>query len=239
VKRSRGTTVSTATGESVEFRSNDEQGGQTAPDGQYQPSCLHRDPDDQDHRNPRKTQDIDSGEYSDLGSATETEKEDASNAEPRTSDCRGQSAAPGHKTDAQEENGPRKSELTRASGKERAQSPQPLEEPRTTGTRLEKQNRPAPREDADFWRDKATAHRDEIERLQNTITNLQRTIGEERVRFVSTREELFQEKTKLKKRLDTLQTSHIQSINSVGTGLESISDKTFETKFRALQDEVY
>jgi hypothetical protein len=42
----------------------------------------------------------------------------------------------------------------------------------------------------------------------------------------------------LKDKLDELHASHIRSVNSVGTGLDPISDKTFEDRFRSIHDEV-
>jgi len=41
----------------------------------------------------------------------------------------------------------------------------------------------------------------------------------------------------LKAKLDELHASHIRSVNSVGTGLDPISDKTFEDRFRCIHDE--
>jgi regulator of replication initiation timing len=42
----------------------------------------------------------------------------------------------------------------------------------------------------------------------------------------------------LKEQLDDLYRSHIHSINSVNTGLDPISDRTFEEKFGSIHDEV-
>jgi predicted RNase H-like nuclease (RuvC/YqgF family) len=50
---------------------------------------------------------------------------------------------------------------------------------------------------------------------------------------------LTQENARLKRNLQELQADHVRSVNSIGTGLESISDKTFEDKFRGLQKQVY
>jgi chromosome segregation ATPase len=50
---------------------------------------------------------------------------------------------------------------------------------------------------------------------------------------------LTHENARLKKTLQELQADHIRSVNSIGTGLESIADKTFEDTFRGLQKQVY
>jgi len=46
------------------------------------------------------------------------------------------------------------------------------------------------------------------------------------------------ERQYLQAKLDDLKALHIRSINSVGTGLEPVTDKTFEDNFRNLQDKV-
>jgi SMC interacting uncharacterized protein involved in chromosome segregation len=50
---------------------------------------------------------------------------------------------------------------------------------------------------------------------------------------------LTQENVRLKRNLQELQADHVRSVNSIGTGLESIADKTFEDTFRGLQKQVY
>ena len=47
-----------------------------------------------------------------------------------------------------------------------------------------------------------------------------------------------EERQCLQAKLDELNALHIRSVNSVGTGLEPITGKTFEDKFRSLQDKV-
>ena len=78
----------------------------------------------------------------------------------------------------------------------------------------------------------------EIQRLNNTVASLRRSICDERIRFDQAKEEFLQEKTHLKERLETLQASHIQSVNSVSTGLDPISDQSFQDSFRKLHDKV-
>jgi Skp family chaperone for outer membrane proteins len=48
----------------------------------------------------------------------------------------------------------------------------------------------------------------------------------------------IQEIEELKGKLNELHASHIRAVNSVGTGLEPIADKTFEERFRSIHDEV-
>ncbi|KAF8247965.1 hypothetical protein K440DRAFT_643408 [Wilcoxina mikolae CBS 423.85] len=89
-----------------------------------------------------------------------------------------------------------------------------------------------------FWRKQLILHESENEKLQNTITNLQRTMEEERTQFESTIEGLRSENTDLKRKVNTLGTTYIQAVESVGTGLEPISYHTFKYRFRTLHDKV-
>jgi len=177
-------------------------------------------------------------ECSDPGSGTEPEGEEASKDEPEES---GTIQQPKYKHDAGEEVEPQQPAIT-TSRKEEEEVPlqQSPEEPHAGQSRPEKSKlrQMTDREAGEYWFDQSNMHRDEVEKLQKIIVNLRKNFSEERTQLESMREELLREKTQLKKRLDTLQTSHIQSVNSVGTGLEPISDQTFEDRFRALQDEV-
>lgn len=50
---------------------------------------------------------------------------------------------------------------------------------------------------------------------------------------------LTHENARLKRNLQELLADHVRSVSSIGTGLESIADKTFEDTFRGLQKQVY
>ena len=78
----------------------------------------------------------------------------------------------------------------------------------------------------------------EIEKLKDIVASLRRSGADERMRFDQAREEFLQEKAHLRERLETLQASHIQSVNSVATGLDPISDQSFQDSFRELHDKV-
>jgi chromosome segregation ATPase len=63
---------------------------------------------------------------------------------------------------------------------------------------------------------------------------LQRALDDERKRSSTTTKKADQ----LQERLDDLYRSHIHSVNSVNTGLDSISDQNFEEKLDSIHDEV-
>jgi hypothetical protein len=240
----RGSTAPTATGEGVDSMSNYGQHGQQTPtnsDGPQPSSHLHRDPDDRDHVDLRQTQESDDGERSCPEPRAEPEGEVASNDEPSAPDSRRQLGEPQHTSDAKGNNTPQQPGCTSASGNERVQPQKPPGEPCGVPKAPPEKQKQKPKTDKEWarhWYEKSGSHEAEVKKLQNAISKLRKNFAEEREQLDSTREELFREKTRLKKRLDTLQTSHIHSVNSVGTGLEPISDQTFEDRFRALQDEV-
>ncbi|KAF8541134.1 hypothetical protein BDD12DRAFT_830363 [Trichophaea hybrida] len=76
---------------------------------------------------------------------------------------------------------------------------------------------------------------EEMQKLQDQHAEFHRQVWEDKA--LSDREKYQQEIDGLKDKLDELHASHIKSVNSVGTGLEPIADKTFEDKFRSIHDD--
>ncbi|KAF8533411.1 hypothetical protein BDD12DRAFT_491919 [Trichophaea hybrida] len=85
-------------------------------------------------------------------------------------------------------------------------------------------------------------HKGELEaetsKLKVEIDTLRGVLEGEKGTVASERAEHANERDNLLSKLEELQVSHIRSISSVGTGLEPISDQTFEDKFRALHGKV-
>ncbi|KAF8544622.1 hypothetical protein BDD12DRAFT_481317 [Trichophaea hybrida] len=67
---------------------------------------------------------------------------------------------------------------------------------------------------------------------------LRRKLQEMEIHYSSENEKRWSEIDRQKSKFEALQASHIRSVNSVGTGLEPISDQEFESRFQALHDEV-
>ncbi|KAF8253387.1 hypothetical protein K440DRAFT_249782 [Wilcoxina mikolae CBS 423.85] len=78
-----------------------------------------------------------------------------------------------------------------------------------------------------FWQENTQLHAENQQ--------LQRALKEERNRSSAATKKGDQ----LKEQLDDLYRSHIHSINSVNTGLDPISDRTFEEKFGSIHDEIH
>ncbi|KAF8243914.1 hypothetical protein K440DRAFT_663817 [Wilcoxina mikolae CBS 423.85] len=76
---------------------------------------------------------------------------------------------------------------------------------------------------------------EEMQKLQDQHAEFNRQVWEEKA--LPDREKYQQEIDDLKDKLDELHASHIKSVNSVGTGLDPIADKTFEDKFRSIHDD--
>jgi len=76
-------------------------------------------------------------------------------------------------------------------------------------------------------------------RWKNTIERYKHELEEEKTlaatRLANHQHELEVQKSKF----DRLNAAHIKSVNSVGTGLEPITDLEFTSKFRDLQDQVF
>jgi hypothetical protein len=228
----------TTTGEGTYYKKEYEQSGQQTPpdpDEQQRSSRGHLDPDGRDHLDPRQTQDSDDGECP--KSETEPKEGATTKNDPNVPGSRQQSDEPKHKSDAKEENTPQKYRSARLTEKARVRTQKLPEESRTIVPKasIEKQKKKTERETVSVEYYYAYIDKDtEVKRLQKVISDLQHNFAQ----LESSNQELFREKTQLKQRLETLQTSHIQSINSVNTGLEPISDETFEKGFRALHDDV-
>ncbi|KAA8907974.1 hypothetical protein FN846DRAFT_686322 [Sphaerosporella brunnea] len=77
-----------------------------------------------------------------------------------------------------------------------------------------------------------------INRLNNENVMLKRALDDKDQQHALQIEQLLSEKARLKEKIDELHNSHVLSLNSVGTGLEPISDQTFEERFRVLHDDV-
>jgi hypothetical protein len=73
---------------------------------------------------------------------------------------------------------------------------------------------------------------------QKLVIHLQRVVNDQRVKSDMMQSEYLKERQQLKAKLDGLTNAHVQSVSSVGTGLEPISDQTFDDRFRALRDSV-
>jgi len=83
-------------------------------------------------------------------------------------------------------------------------------------------------------RDRNKRFRNENTQLRTENTQLQRVLEEERKRSSAATKKADQ----LKEQLDDLYRSHIHSVNSINTGLDSISDQNFEEKLNCIHDEV-
>jgi regulator of replication initiation timing len=83
-----------------------------------------------------------------------------------------------------------------------------------------------------------TALMAENEALHGQNTQLRRMVHELRAKLDMAQSEYLKERQQLKGKLDGLTNAHVQSVSSVGTGLEPISDQTFDDRFRALRDNV-
>jgi len=75
--------------------------------------------------------------------------------------------------------------------------------------------------------------------LESICLRLRKTQEEENAKAILAVEERTSERDHLKSKLLELQAQHVRSVNSVGTGLEHISDQTFKDKFRTQHDKVH
>jgi hypothetical protein len=75
--------------------------------------------------------------------------------------------------------------------------------------------------------------------LESICRGLRKTQEEENAKAILAVEERTSERDLLKSKLLELQAQHVRSVNSVGTGLENISDLTFKDNFRAQHDKVH
>jgi len=85
-------------------------------------------------------------------------------------------------------------------------------------------------------------HKSELEaeynKLKVELDTLRGVLEEGKEKAASERAEHAKERDDLLSKLEELRVSHIRSISSVGTGLEPISDQTFQDKFGALHSKV-
>jgi len=75
--------------------------------------------------------------------------------------------------------------------------------------------------------------------LESICRGLRKTQEEENAKAILAVEERTSERDHLKSKLLELQAQHVRSVNSVGTGLEHISDQTFKDNFRTQHDKVH
>ncbi|KAF8544619.1 hypothetical protein BDD12DRAFT_814954 [Trichophaea hybrida] len=75
-------------------------------------------------------------------------------------------------------------------------------------------------------------------KLESVVLGLREFQEEENAKAILAMDERTAERDQLKSKLKELQASHIRSVNSVGTGLEYISDQTFKDNLRGLHDKV-
>jgi DNA repair exonuclease SbcCD ATPase subunit len=78
----------------------------------------------------------------------------------------------------------------------------------------------------------------QLDEYNNTNKELKRKYDDELRRAQSERVEYQKQIAYLEHRHEELTASHIRSVSSIGTGLEPITDETFEREFRKLHDDV-
>jgi len=81
-------------------------------------------------------------------------------------------------------------------------------------------------------------HEGEYSKLKVELHTLRGVLEEEKEIAASERAEHVKEKDDLLSKYEELRVLNIRSISSVGTGLEPISDQTFQDKFRTLHRKV-
>jgi len=107
-------------------------------------------------------------------------------------------------------------------------------------------------EEADYWHDLYQLLKDENGKLvdqnkklyasrskyKTRAENFQLSLADEKRRFVETTAKHQNDMDTLKSKVEGVKASYIKSVNSVGTGLDNITDEEFEPRLRALHYKV-
>jgi hypothetical protein len=100
-------------------------------------------------------------------------------------------------------------------------------------------------DDAARWKEKYEESQIEFDELlrskekyKEAYRNVRKDLDDEKQLAFNTTQRMQDKLQHYKNELEELHTSHMRSVNDVGTGLQPISDQEFEKRIRSLHDEV-
>jgi len=100
-------------------------------------------------------------------------------------------------------------------------------------------------DDAARWKEKYENSQIELDELlrskekyKEAYRNVRKDLDDEKQLAFNTTQRMQDKLQHYKNELEELHTSHMRSVNDVGTGLQPISDQEFEKRIRSLHDEV-